>query len=69
MLVVLNPLAFAIHTVCDLGDRVWKAARRERVVRQGFSQTLSVLTAYIVFASWRELFEAMAFAHPMPLGP
>src|ERR1700723_4340337 len=28
VLATLNLLAFAIHTVCDLGDRAWKAARR-----------------------------------------
>ena len=69
VLATLNLLAFAIHTVCDLGDRAWKAARRELVVRQGFFQTLSSLTAYVVFASWQELLEAMAFARPMPQGP
>jgi hypothetical protein len=68
VLATLNLLAFAFHTVCDLGDRAWKAARREPVTRQGFFQTLSALTAYVVFASWREL-EAMAFARPMPQGP
>jgi hypothetical protein len=69
VLATLNLLAFAIHTVCDLGDRTWKAARRELVTRQGFFQTLAALTAYVVFASWHELLEAMAFARPMPQGP
>jgi len=69
VLATLNLLAFAFHTVCDLGDRVWKAARRELVTRQGFFQTRAALTAYVVFASWRELLEAMAFATPMPQGP
>jgi hypothetical protein len=69
VLATLNLLAFAFHTVCDLANGVWKAARRELVVRQGFFQTLAALTAYVVFSSWRELLEAMAFARPMPLGP
>lgn len=69
VLATLNLLAFAFHTVCDLGDRAWKAARRELVTRQGFFQTLTALTAYLVFACWRELLEAMAFARPMPQGP
>jgi hypothetical protein len=43
----LNLLAFAFHTVCDLGDRIWKAARRELVTRQGFFQTLAALTAVV----------------------
>jgi hypothetical protein len=69
VLATLNLLAFAFHTVCDPGDRAWKAARRELVTRQGFFQTLSALSAYVVFVSWRELLEAMAFARPMPHGP
>lgn len=69
VLATLNLLAFAIHTVCDLGDRTWRAARRELVTRRGFFQTLAALTAYVVFASWNELLEAMAFARPMPQGP
>ena len=69
VLATLNVQAFAFHTVCDLGDRAWKAARRERVTSQNFFQTLSALTAYLVFASWRVLLEAIAFARPMPQGP
>ena len=69
VLATLNLLAFAFHTVCDLGDRAWKAARRELVTRQGFFQTLTALTAYVVFASWNELLAAMAFARPLPQGP
>jgi hypothetical protein len=69
VLATLNLLAFACHTACDLADRAWKAARRELVTRQGFFQTLTALTAYVVFASWRDLLDAMAFARPMPQGP
>ena len=69
VLATLNLLAFAIHTVCNLGNRLWRAAQRELVTRKGFFQTLAALTAYVVFASWRELLEAMAFARPMPQGP
>jgi hypothetical protein len=69
VLATLNLLAFAFHTVCDLGDRAWKAARRELVTRQSFFQTLAALTAYVVFASWQELLGAMAFARPLPQGP
>jgi hypothetical protein len=69
VLATLNLLAFAFHTACDLGDRTWKAARRELVTRQGFFQTLSALTAYVLFSSWHEILEAMAFRRPMPQGP
>lgn len=69
VLATLNLLAFACHTVCDLADKRWKAARRELVVRQGFFHTLVALTAYLVFPSWDNLLDTMAFARPPPLAP
>jgi hypothetical protein len=69
VLATLNLLAFACHTVCDLADKEWRAARRELVVRQGFFQTLVALTAYLVFPSWEHLLQTMAFARPPPQAP
>ncbi len=69
VLATLNLLAFACHTVCDLVDKRWMAARRELVVRQGFSQTLVALTAYLVFPSLDDLLQTMAFAMPPPQAP
>lgn len=69
VLVTLNLLAFACHTVCDLGDRAWRAARRELVTRQGFFHALRTLTSYLVFPSWDALLSTMAFTRPPPLAP
>ena len=69
VLATLNLLAFACHTVCDLADRRWRAARRELVVRRGFFETLASLTAYLVFPDWEHLLETMAFARPPPGAP
>jgi hypothetical protein len=69
VLATLNLLAFACHTVCDLADRSWKAARRELVTRQGFFHTLVALTAYLLFPSWDHLLGTMAFARPPPQAP
>ena len=69
VLATLNLLAFACHTVCDLGDRAWKAARRELVTRQTFFHTLLALTSYLVFPSWDHLLGTMAFVRPPPLAP
>lgn len=69
VLATLNLLAFACHTVCDLADKAWRAARRELVVRQGFFQTLLTLTAYHLFPSWDDLLQTMAFARPPPRAP
>ena len=69
VLAILNLLAFACHTVCELGDKAWRAARRELVTRQGFFQNLRTITTYLVFPSWDHLLETMAFIRPPPLGP
>ena len=69
MLVILNLLAFAYHTVCELADRAWRAARRELVTRQGFFQRLRTITTYPAFQSWDELRGTLAFTRPPPLGP
>ena len=69
VLATLNLLAFACHTVCDLADKAWRAARRELVVRQGFFRTLLTLTAYRLLPSWDDLLQTMAFARPPPRAP
>jgi hypothetical protein len=69
VLAVLNLLAFACHTACDLADRAWCAARRELVTRQGFFQNLRSITTYLVFPSWDHLLGTLAFARPPPQGP
>jgi hypothetical protein len=69
VLATLNLPAFACHTVCELGHKAWRAARREPVTRQGFFQTFRTITTYLVFPSWDHLLETMAFTRPPPLGP
>ena len=69
VLAILNLLAFACHTVCDLGGRLWRAARREHVTRQRFFQSLKAITTFLVFPCWAELLETMAFTRPPPRGP
>ena len=49
VLAILNLLAFACHTVCELADRAWRAATRELVTRQGSFQNLRTITSYLVF--------------------
>ena len=69
MLATLNLLAFACHTVCNLGGRAWKAARRELLTRQGFFRWMRALTSYLVFPSCDHLLETLAVTRPPPLGP
>jgi hypothetical protein len=69
ILVSLNLLAFAIHTVCDIGDELWRAARAKLGPRYNFFNKLAVITTYLIFPSWEDLLLTLAFAKPPPVPP
>ena len=62
----LNLLAFAIHTVCDIGDELWRNARTKLGPRYNFFGKLAAITAYLIFSSWDDLLLTLAFAKPPP---
>ena len=51
-LAALNLLAFAWHTVLDLIEPPWQAARQAAAIRTNFFAHLIMLTSYVVFPSW-----------------
>ena len=64
-LAALNLLAFAWHTVLELLDPPWQAARQAAAKRTSFFAHILTLTAYVVFPSWPVLLEALTnFAIP-----
>ncbi len=69
VLVSLNLLAFAFHTVCDIADDLWKNARQKLGPRYNFFNKLSAITAYLIFPSWEDLLLTLAFAKPPPPPP
>jgi hypothetical protein len=69
ILVSLNLLAFASHTVCDIGDELWRAARAKLGPRYNFFGKLAGITAYVIFPSWEDLLLTLAFAKPRPSRP
>jgi hypothetical protein len=69
ILVSLNLLAFAIHTVCDIGDELWRAARVKLGPRYNFFSKLAAITTYLIFPSWDDLLLTLAFAKPPPIPP
>jgi len=69
ILVSLNLLAFAIHTVCDIGDELWRNARTKLGPRYNFFSKLAAITAYLIFPSWDDLLLTLAFAKPPPIPP
>lgn len=69
ILVSLNLLAYAMHTVCDIADDLWRKAREKLGPRYNFFNKLSGITAYVVFPSWEDLLLTLAFAKPPPAPP
>ena len=69
ILVSLNLLAFAIHTICDIGDDLWRAARAKLGPRYNFFSKLAAITTFLIFLSWDDLLLTLAFAKPPPIPP
>src|ERR1700745_552245 len=59
ILAALNLLAFAWHSVLDLIETPWKAAREAAAKRTAFFADLLTLTSYVVFPSWQVFFESI----------
>jgi hypothetical protein len=60
MLASLNLLAFAWHTILELLEPPWIAARQAAAKRTSFFAHLATITAYAVFPSWTVFLEALA---------
>lgn len=59
MLVVLNVLAFLLHTVMDLTSEKYRRLRQELGARMAFFDDLRTLLRYGQFASWENLLDFM----------
>jgi hypothetical protein len=57
--VVLNLLAFAFHTTCDLMESLWQEARAAKRLRTKFFHHLECLTSMFVFPSWEACMKFM----------
>lgn len=66
LLATMNLIAFAMHTVADLVDAAWKAARAAVGTRKRFFEELRVITTYLVFPSWALLVETLIAGKPPP---
>ena len=59
-LAALNLLAFAWHTVLELLEPPWQAARAAAVKRTSFFAHVLMLTAYVIFPSWKVFLQSLA---------
>jgi len=69
LLVTLNLLAFAFHTVCDQTQPLWQLARSKTSSRVQFFSRLATITIYLIFPSWDDLLQTLAFTKPPPRPP
>ena len=69
VLAVLNLLAFALHTACELAETLWQRARLRLGARQRLFEHLRSITAYQVFPTWTDLLTLLATGHAPPQPP
>jgi len=69
VLVTLNLIAFAYHTVAELTEDLWARARDKAGTRIAFLSHLRSITVFLVFASWRDLLATLSFEQPPPRPP
>jgi hypothetical protein len=69
LLVSLNLLAFAFHTICDQSEPVWQLARSKAASRILFFSRMVATTSLLLFTSWDELLQTLAFTRPPPQTP
>jgi hypothetical protein len=69
ILATLNLLAFAYHTVCDHLEPLWRLARSKASSRAQFFHRIVTLTTYLIFPSWDDLLQTLAFLQPPPQPP
>jgi hypothetical protein len=60
VLVVLNLLAFAFHTLSQLSVLAWRQAIAACGPRYRFFEHLRSITAYVVFRDWTHLLQSIA---------
>ena len=69
VLVVLNLLAFALHTACELAEDQWRRARQRLGTRARLFEHLRTVTEYQVFPSWDALVALLATGGPAAQPP
>jgi hypothetical protein len=57
---MLNLLAFLTHTLQKLTNGTYQVLRKKLGARKTFFQDLRALTRYLIFDSWKLLFQFMA---------
>ncbi|WP_419906145.1 transposase [Hoeflea sp.] len=66
VLATLNLLAFAMHTVCDVLEALWKKARSVLAARYRFFDHIRTIVCYLIFPDWGALIRTLVDGEPPP---
>ena len=69
VLVALNLLAFAAHTLCEIMDDLWRLARQKPGSRSQFFNMIAAATTFLIFPSWDDFLQTIAFVKAPPTPP
>jgi len=69
LVVTLNLLALAFHTVCDHAEKLWRRARSKASSQASFFNRLVAVTSFLSFPSWNHPVRTLAFLQPPPQPP
>ena len=59
----------AIPRFHDIADELWISARQKLGSRSQFFNNLAAITNYLIFPSWQDLLQTLAFSKPPPRPP
>ena len=69
VLVILNLLAFSLHTACELAETLWQQARERLGARMRLFEHLRTVTEYHTFPDWNALMGLLANGGPAAQPP
>jgi hypothetical protein len=68
-LAMLNLIAFAIHTAAGIADLAWRRAVEAAGARTRFFGYMRALTVFVLYTSWNEILDTLAFQPPTAQPP
>jgi len=69
VLIILNLLAFSLHTACELAETLWQQARERLGARMRLFEHLRTVTEYHTFPDWNALMGLLANGGPAAQPP
>jgi hypothetical protein len=58
-----------MHTLCEIVDDLWRLARQKLGSRNQFFNTIAAVTVFLLFPSWQDFLQTIAFVKAPPTPP